>query len=50
MKFPLEDEGTGIRRNQPGRWFHVGGEEGLDPAADTLEVTGIWENKPLVLE
>lgn len=50
MKFRLEDEGTGIRRNQPGRWFHVGGEEGLDPVADTLEVTGTWENKPLVLE
>lgn len=45
IKSPLEDELTGIRRNKAGRWFHVEGEEGLGRVADTLEVTGIQENK-----
>lgn len=29
--------------------MHVGEDEGLDKAADTLEVIDIWENKPLVI-
>ena len=30
--------------------IRVGGDEGLDQAADMLEIIGIWKDKPLVLE